>query len=363
MKVIRTYILKEIFLPFILALGVLTSIFLLGNLIKLTNLVINKGVPFLVVSKVFIFIIPLLLGYTLPIACLFAVIVAFSRLSKDNEILALRASGFHISKLLVPLLTLGIVISLFSLILNDRLIPYAHYKQKLLLKNIGIENPTAMLEAGVFIHAFDDHIIFIHKINKNKMENITIYQPQEGKATRTIIAKYGEFTHIPGTDQVKLKLMHGTSDEPNLENNSSFYKLNFKNYFMTLDLNKNNKQLSKKPKSMTLKELRNEIKHFEIILQDKDVARLHTEYLRKITLSFSPILFVLLGFSISVITNKKEKAANILLAILCTTAYYLLSLGSEALAIQMIAPVHIIMWVPTLIGLTIAIILNIKCVS
>jgi len=207
MKIIKRYALGECIFPFFIALGVLTCVFLLGNLIQLTNLVINKGVSLSVVGKVFILYIPVLLGYTIPIACLISVIVGFSRMSADNEILALRASGFFLGQFLAPIISVGIVFSLFSFILNERIIPYAFHKQQTLLKNIGSSNPTAMLEAGIFIHAFSNQVLFIHKIEDNILYNITIYQPQPDGPTRTIIAKKGEFTPVPGKHQIKLKLI------------------------------------------------------------------------------------------------------------------------------------------------------------
>ena len=84
MKIIRSYILQESILPFLFSLGVLTCVFLLGNLIQLTNMVINKGVSLLLIGRVFLLYIPVLLGYTIPIACLVSVIFTFSRLSADN---------------------------------------------------------------------------------------------------------------------------------------------------------------------------------------------------------------------------------------------------------------------------------------
>src|SRR3989344_5105253 len=148
MKIIRTYMLKECLLPFFLSLSVLTCVFLLGNLMRLTNLVINKGVSLQAVGKMFFLYIPLLLGYTLPIACLTTVILTFSRFSADNEILAMRASGVHLRRLIWPLLTVGIILSLFSIVLNEKIIPYAHYEQRRLFKDLGAKNPTAALEAG-----------------------------------------------------------------------------------------------------------------------------------------------------------------------------------------------------------------------
>jgi len=178
MKIIRSYILRECIGPFILSLVILTCVFLLGNLIQLTNLVINKGVPLATIGHVFVLMIPVLLGYTIPIACLIGIILAFSRFSSDNEIIALRAGGVHLGRLLIPLLILGIIVSLFSIILNERIIPYAHHEQRKALKNLGSKNPAALLEAGLFINAFDNQILFIHKIDGNKLYNITIYQPQ-----------------------------------------------------------------------------------------------------------------------------------------------------------------------------------------
>src|SRR3989338_2403764 len=363
MKILRNYILRECIVPFFLALGVLTCVFLLGNLVQLANLVMNKGVSLFLIVKVFLLYVPVLLGYTLPIACLVSVILAFSRLSADNEILAIRANGVHLRRLVIPFFLIGLIISLLSIVLNAQIIPYAHHEQRKMLKNLGVRNPTALLEAGLFIHSFKDQILFIHKIDGNKMYNVTIYQPQpEGKATRTIIARHGEFTPIPGKDQVKLKLMNGTSDEPNLKDPNSFYKLNFKNYFMTLDLSQGYKEVEKKPKSMTFKELEEAKKGLQALRVT--TAQLDTEYQRKIAWSFSALFFIMLGLPIAVITHRREKSANLVLAVICAAVYYLLSLGCEALSVQGLASPGFIMWVPNVLAGGFAAILNYKlCTS
>lgn len=363
MKILRNYILIECFIPFCLALGVLTSVFLLSNLVRLANLVINKGVALSTIGEVFLLYFPLLIGYTLPIACLISIIIAFSRLSVDNEIIAIRASGISLGKILLPLAVLGMLLSMVSLLLNDRVIPYAHHQQRVLLKQLGVKNPTALLEAGMFIDAFDGQILFIHKIVDNRFYNITIYQPQDdGEGpTRTIIAKQGEFTPIPDTEKIKVKLMDGTSDEPALDGSASFYKLNFETYFMTLDVSSKKKAIGKKPKSMTLNELKAEMERLQSLLIDD--SRVRSEYHRKVTWSFAPFFFILLGFPMAVITHRREKSANIVLAILCAAFYYLLTLGAEALATKQVVTPALIMWAPNAIVGFFAGILNYKCVS
>ncbi|MCX5681625.1 MAG: LptF/LptG family permease, partial [Candidatus Omnitrophica bacterium] len=357
-------ILRECVMPFLLSLAVLTGAFLLGNLIRLANMVINKGVSLVLIGKIFLYYVPFFLTYTLPISSLIAVILTFGRFSADNEILAIRANGIHLRKLLMPALTIGVLLSLFALILNTRVIPYAYQKQRELLKEVGTKNPTALLEAGAFITDFKDQILFIYRIDGNRLYNIHIYQPQpDGKMTRTISANEGEFTEVPGENKIKLKLIDGTSDEPDLENPNNFYKLKFKTFFRTLDLMAaSNKNVEKKPKSMPLDEIKDNIR--DLRRQGIDATPLLIEFHRKISWSFSVLIFIMIGLPIAVVTHRREKTANIALALLCAAAYYLLTLGCEALCVQKIIPVAITMWIPNIIGAVIASILNYRlCVS
>jgi lipopolysaccharide export system permease protein len=363
MRIIRNYILKECIVPFTISLGVLTFVFLLGYLPQLADKVINKGVSLSTVALVFVYNIPVLLGYTLPIAALAAVILTFGRLSSDNEILAMRASGISLRRLLLPLIALGMMLSFFLLILNDRVIPRAYHAQRKLLHETGSQNPAAALEAGSFIDDFEGHVIFIYKIERNRLYNIRIYQPQpDGKPTRTIIAQEGEFTAVPGKPQVMLKLINGTSDEPDFHNPNNFFKLTFRQSFMTLDMSGKTGKVDKKPKGMTLHELTEGINNYQKI--NIDPAPLIAEYHRKLTWSFAPLIFILLGFPVAVITHRRQKTANLLLAVMFAAPYYLFSVGCQALASQGIGDPALLMWLPNVIGGVIVVILNWKlCAS
>lgn len=353
MRILRNYLLWECVLPFFIALGVLTCVFLLGNLVQLAHLVINKGVSLAVIGKIFLLYIPVLLGFTLPLAVMVGIILALSRLSTDNEIVAVRACGITLRRLLYPLIFIGILFSLGLFILSDRVIPFAHHEQRVLLKTMGAKNPAALLEPGVFINSFENQIIFIHRIIDNKLFNVTIYQPQPGgKPTRTIIASRGEFTPVPGEEKIKLKLMNGVSDEQDAKNPNQFYKLNFENLFLTISLSQAQQKIDKKPKSMSLSELRAEKSRLDQLLVD--TRRLDTEYYRKIFWSFSPLLFVLIAFPLAVVTNKRAKTANVFLAVCYATGYYLLFLGCEAISLQGTSDPKVIMGLPNAIALLVA---------
>ncbi|MCM8800609.1 MAG: LptF/LptG family permease [Candidatus Omnitrophica bacterium] len=351
MRILRNYLLKEFIGPLFLALSVLTFVMVLGNLIKMTDLIIRKGIDPYTVLKLFLFMLPYLFSYTLPMAVLAAILLALGRLSGDNEITAIKASGINFFNLLFPLYVVGIILSLILVVFNTRAIPYAHYASRKILKEIGIKNPTVALEPGVFINSFERYIIFIYEVDqkKNRLYNVRIYEPQpDDKPTRTIVAKKGEFIHIPEKNQIKLKLIDGTSDEPDPQNPKNFYKLNFKTYFMTLNLSKLQKEenLEKKPKDMTLRELINEIKK----LRNEMIEPLPfiIEINKKIALAFSCFIFILFGSPFALITQRREKSINFGLTFLIAGIYYLMLIGSEALSLEGRLNPTIAIWLPNI---------------
>jgi len=350
--------LRECLQPFTLSICVLTSVFLLGYLPQLANKVINNGVPLMVMSQVFLYYIPILLGYTLPIACLITVILALGHLSSENEILAMRASGIHLLRLLSPLTVAGIALCLVMYLLNDRVIPNAFDAQTRILQETGGRNPSAMLEPGSFINAFDKYIIFIYRMESNLLYGVRIYEPAPNKPTKTIIAEQGEFVHVPSKDQLMLKLLNGTSDEPDLSNPNNFYKLNFQQSFIRMDLSKKRTNTEKKTKAMTLRELHKKIKNLRRL--SIDPSPLIAEYHRRLAWSLSPLIFILLGFPFAASTHRRAKSANLLYALLFAAPYYILSLACQGMASQNVLDPILLMWVPNCLALVLAIFFNWK---
>ncbi|MFH0855527.1 MAG: LptF/LptG family permease [Candidatus Omnitrophota bacterium] len=353
MKILRNYLLKEFIGPFLLTFGLLSFIMIVvGNLKKIADLIINKGVDIFSIIKLFLLMTPYMVTYALPISILVATLMSLGRLSSDNEIIAIRSSGINLFKLILPLITLSLILSLGLVLFNDRAASYAHYEYRKTLIQIGVKNPTAAFEEGVFINSFQKYILFIYKVDQkhNRLLNVRIYEPQgDDKPTRTIVAKSGEFITVPEKNTVKLKLMDGTSDEPDPNNPTNFYKLNFKTYFMNLNLADAQKtgDIEKKDKEMTIQELRNQIKK----LKNKNInpGPLLVEIHEKLTLAFSCLIFVLMGAPLAIITRRREKSINIGIAILIIVVYYPLLIGCESLGMEGAINPVLAMWIPNII--------------
>jgi len=361
MKILRNYFLKEFFGPLFLALLVLTFVMMVGNLIKIADLIINKGVDVFSVGKLFLFMMPYLVTYTLPISCLVAILMSLGRLSSSNEIVAIKASGINLLSLIIPLLIVALILSLVLVVFNDQIIPYAHFATRKTLVEVGIKNPAAALEPGVFINSFDKYILFIYQIDQNKLSNVRIYEPQpDNKPTRIIIAKRGEFISVPEKHIVKLKLIDGSADEPDPQNPNNFFKLNFKTYFMTLNFAqmRDKDSIEKKPKDMTIEELRNEM--LKLKKEGIDPTPLVTEINKKVSLAFSCFVFVLLGIPLAIITRRRERSINFGISFLVVGVYYLLLLGAEALSLEGLVNPAVAMWIPNAVLGAIGLLLTYK---
>lgn len=350
--------LKELAGPFFAALMLSTLILAAGNIMQTADMVVNKGVDFLQVLKIFGLFLPYVLIFTIPISVLAAVLLGFGRLSGDNEVTTIRTSGISVYNVVAPVIVCGLIISLFNVPLNDRILPESEFAARKLVKSLGMKHPTAMLESGVFVKGFKDYILFIHGIKGNNLEDIRIYEPREGKPTRTIVAESGEIIPLPEEHSIKLRLNDGTADEIVPESPDDFYKVSFKEYYMTLNLENaiNTSNIQKKAREKSIQELLADIA--ELGMDKKiDVVPLKIELHKKIALAFSNLAFVLIGIPLAITTHRREKFVGFGLAIILFLVYWALMLGGIAFAIRSVIPPWVGVWSANIVLTVISIIL------
>jgi len=340
MHILRNHILLEFMGPFIFCLLSLIFFLLMGRgFVQMADLIFNKSVDAFLIIKLLFFSFPFLLTFVIPMSVLIASLLMFGKLSFDNEIMAIRASGVSILKIVKPLFVVVILLCLSSLLLSDRVASTSHYMYRRILTQIGLESPAAALEEGTFIKRFKNFVIFIYEIDKNKLKGVRIYQPQEGKPTRTIIAQKGELISIPEKGIIKLRLIHGTSDEPDPKDPARLYKLNFKTYDLPLNVTeiKNAQELGKKPKDMTIKELKDEIAR----LGEEGITAtypLSAEIHNKIALAFSSLPFLLIGIPLGITARRAEKSISFGISLVLMTLYWILLIGGKGLAQKGLVP-------------------------
>src|SRR5438093_11237184 len=105
-------------MPFAQSLAALTFILMTREILRLVELLINKGVGLLPLLKTFLLLLPSFFVLTLPMGCLIASISAFSRLSSDRELTAMHATGASAWRLLPALFLFSDAVLLMTLTLT-----------------------------------------------------------------------------------------------------------------------------------------------------------------------------------------------------------------------------------------------------
>jgi len=326
-------------------------VMLMGNLMKISDMVVRKGVNIVDALKILSFFVPYLLGFTIPLAFLMGVLLVMGRLIADNEIIAIRVAGISLFKILNIFLVLGAIFSLFLFILNDRIIPDFHYRYRSQIKNIYSKNISALIEPGVFLEHFENHILYVSDKKENKLKNIFIYELDEKKSQSKItFAKEGEF--IVEGDILKIKLEEGFRDEAISKAETELYRLNFEVFFIDIPIQKREKvKVNKKPSDMRLKDLRDNIHRYKTL--GVNPSELQGEFHKRLSFSFSVIAFVILGFGVSMVVKHREKSINFSIAFLTAGIYYLLFILGETLIEYNLLIPFIGMWIPNVVVIAI----------
>ncbi len=352
MRIIRNYFLKEFFQYFIYSLLGITLIMVFGNLIRFSDMIIRKGIPFNLAAQSFLYYIPYLLQYILPLACLLGVLLSLGRITSENELASLKISGISASRILSALLVTGIIFSLFSVVLHDKIIPRGHFQSEKVLKTMVQKNPASFVEPGVFIDQFKDFKLFTHDVDANVMKRVYIYGLSGNLSTLTYADK-GYF--VVENDVLKIRLQDGFVQESGRK-----FRSQFKNQHTQLRIDQNKpSSISKEPKDMGIKEIWHKLKSLEAEGLNPPVE-LEVEFHRKLSVSFSCMVFILLGFGIAGVVRHREKSLNLGLCFLMALLYYLFSLLGETFVIKSGLPAWAGGWSANVIFLTVGLFLSYK---
>jgi lipopolysaccharide export system permease protein len=107
MKILTRYILREHIAPFFFAFFTITFLLVIDFVPKIIDRIIDKDIDVLVVFELLGLNLAWMLALSVPMSVLVATLMAFGRLSADFEIIAVKASGVNLLRILAPLLMVG----------------------------------------------------------------------------------------------------------------------------------------------------------------------------------------------------------------------------------------------------------------
>jgi lipopolysaccharide export system permease protein len=172
------YLLAEILPLYFAGLAVLILLLLGGFMLELLADALSRGVPVQLIARYLLYQLPVAAVYGIPLALLFAALLGLSRLVQDSEMKAARVLGISPGQFLAPIILLGAVISIFSLVNNELIVPWSAQKALEVQKDILLRSPDTVIEERSFFTDALDRSIFIERLLPGgRFEGVTVITP------------------------------------------------------------------------------------------------------------------------------------------------------------------------------------------
>lgn len=127
MKQLDKLILLELIGPWVFGVAIFTVMVMAGTILfQLTSYIVS-GIDPRLIAELFFLLMPAILAKTLAMAMLLAALLAFGRFSGDSEIVALKAGGASVPRMMVPVLAFGLAVGIIAFALNEQVVPRASF--------------------------------------------------------------------------------------------------------------------------------------------------------------------------------------------------------------------------------------------
>lgn len=349
--ILNRYILREISFPFFMTLLVFTFVLIIGKILQIMDLMVNKGVYFISILKMILFTMHAFLIFTIPISLLIAILIGLGRLSGDNEITVMKSSGVSLYQLFIPIAFMSLLAFVFSLTLGI-LAPFSNFAMKNLLFDIVQQKASIGIKEKVFNDDFKGLVIYADRIPPEGtfMEGVLVNDTRLVKEPTTIIAPRGYLRSDPKSMKVILRLEHGSihSVESGLK---TYKKTDFGSYDVLLDmgtlLSESTKSTSKGSVDMTLRELIENIRTGGI---DESARRdMIIELNKKFSIPLSCLVFAVIGIPLGIVSRRSGKSRGFAVGLFVVAVYYTLQLAGEALGETGKLPPVLAVWAPNIV--------------
>jgi lipopolysaccharide export system permease protein len=229
--------------PLVMTFFIALFILLMQFLWKYVDDLVGKGLSWDVIVQLLFYASWTFVPMALPLAILLASLMTFGNLGENYELVAIKAAGISLRRLMMPLVILSIVISIAAFFFSNNILPYANLKFRSILYDVRQQKLALNIKEGVYYSDIDGYVMRVGKKMPvtNMLKDIQIYDHTKGGGnTMLTIADSG--TMVQTTDQqfLILTLFHGDNYDASYNSEAytkkPFQKTSFEKEELRFDL-------------------------------------------------------------------------------------------------------------------------------
>ena len=333
-------------------------IFFVNNILLLAEDVLSKQAPFKDVAL--LYSLPAVIANAAPFAALIGILMGIGRFVSDLEFLSMNALGISPRFLMLPVLLVGVLVSVVSFFTNDVLLPASAVNFRRVYWDIATSTPALEL-ASHSIKRNRNAVVVTGLVQDGKIHNLLIVDKNANTAFRILGTQTAEIEKSDDPSIVmSLKMTHphllmlDSSDKKKYDavtGEAVTYNVLAKSikssYFNTIG-----------PSEMSSLDLYKDIKEKQAQNEDKRMLNLYwMEFHKKFSIPFGAFFFVLLAFAISSVGKVHNQGIGFGLGLSIAVAYWALFMGGQTLCLRLDWNGSAAMWVPNLVVFVVSIVL------
>lgn len=359
-----SYLVCEILGPFFAGLIIINAILFLGKLSSLLDVIFGFGIGFGDFARISLYLLPNLLQFSIPMASTVAVIIAFTRLSGDNEVLALKSAGCGPWNMLVPVILVALFTAGLTGLNTSVLIPRGNLALKKTFYQLAREKIDQGLRSQEFSDSLDKVVIYIDQVDpvSKEWQGVYISDRRDPANPLTILAAKGSLTADADEMVITLALREGSIHRDRDEISQT---IAFGDYRLQLPMNSGAAGLdpSFNPKNVGKKDLA----PAQLLVRAEELKReagrdprlrnfylnqstsLVSEYHSRLALPVGCLILTILALPLSLQSRPGRGNPGLPMGLFFFVLYYLLFSLAQSLTETSGLPIGLLMWAPNLV--------------
>lgn len=342
-----SYIAAELLAPFFASFLLLYGIFFLVQLIPMLDTVLALQIGLADFVRITSYIFPHMLLYIIPMAAMAGVIIGFSRLANDREILAFKACGVSLRQMLPPVLVISATIALVTGYFSVRLIPLGQQAMKQLMFQLAKEKIDKGLKEKEFTEALGELVVYVDEIDENQDWHGVYVSDMRGRAQPLVtMAKTGRLTADVERMEAVVELENGTLHNVDGEDNQV---LRFKRYRLQIPLRPPGSEGPGKPSrgAMTQEQLAEAA--LLVGPESKEGLSYRSAFHHRLTMPVGCFILSMIGLPLALQAGPGRRAAGVPLGLAVFVAYYIAFTVSRVMCENGTLPMILGMWLPNIL--------------
>ena len=225
MSTLNKYLIKQSFIPFILSVGVITTVLFLQFLIRAIDRFLGKGLDIFTIFEYLYLNLAWIIALSVPMSLLISSVMTYGRMSQDNEITALKSAGVNLFSIIKPALWFGSIVGFLLCLFNNFILPDMNYNARLLARDIYQKKPELTIEPGYFVDMIPQYTMIVKELDGKEFKDVKIFSKNTSSEQTTIYAERGSLDSKGGIITVNLE--NGEIHEIDLENYDHYRKIKF----------------------------------------------------------------------------------------------------------------------------------------